>query len=164
MGRRTKDADWLSDWTIVWKWRKVDTPSPVDSTDCCLNICKYIGWIDKYLYLSIQPIHLQILRRRCCLIPRCWNKKQLGFCISGRSRKIMVADQVFVTWARCNLVLTNLKHEEVFVFWWWREGKEKSQAVDRPGVHHAFREGEVCVNVKNTFEDCQVGFFLDNGN
>ena len=41
MGRRTKDADWLSDWTIVWKWRKVDTPSPVDSTDCCLNICRF---------------------------------------------------------------------------------------------------------------------------
>ena len=109
MGRRTKDADWLSNWTIVWKWRKVETPSPVDSTDCCLNICKYIGWIDKYLYLSIQPIHLQILRQRCCLIPRCGNKKQIGFCISGRSRKIMVADQVFVTWTRCNLVLTKFK-------------------------------------------------------
>ena len=124
MGRRTKDVDW----TIVWKWGKVETPSPVDSTDCCLNICRYIGWIDKYLYLSIQPIHLQILRRRCCVIPRCGNKKQLGFCISGRSRKIMVADQVFFTWTRCNLVLTNLKHEEVFVFWWRREGKEEKSS------------------------------------
>ena len=44
------------------------------------------------------------------------------------------------------------------------KGRKKSQADDRPGVHHAFREGEVCVNVKNTFEDCQVGFFLNNGN
>ena len=42
--------------------------------------------------------------------------------------------------------------------------RKKSQGDDRPSVHHAFREGEVCVNVKNTFEDCQVGFFLDNGN
>ena len=31
-----------------------------------VNICRYIGWIDKYWrYLSIQPMWLQILRRQC---------------------------------------------------------------------------------------------------
>ena len=32
-----------------------------------LNICKCIGWIDKYKYLSIQPIYLQILRQQSVL-------------------------------------------------------------------------------------------------
>ena len=149
MGRRTKDADWLSNWTIVWKWGKVETPSPVDSTDCCLNICRYIGWIDKYLYLSIQPIHLQILRRRCCVIPRCGNKKQLGFCISGRSRKIMVATWFWQIW---NMKKFSCSGDE-------EKGRKKSQADDRPSVHHASREGDVCVNVKKHFKIVRLDSF-----